>query len=62
MAGFFGGVIDLLVVRFIEIFMSFLSVCDFALLAFVERPSIFRIGGDWLLGWTGVAHWCVVSS
>lgn len=58
MAGFFGGIIDLLVVRFIEIFMSVPSLfVILTLLAFVEKPSIFHImmviG---LLGWTGVAR------
>lgn len=58
MAGFFGGVIDLLVVRFIEIFMSIPSLfVILTLLAFVERPSIFHIMAViGLLGWTGVAR------
>ena len=58
MAGFFGGVVDLVVVRFIEIFMSIPSLfVILTLLAFVEKPSIFHImmviG---LLRWTGVAR------
>jgi ABC-type dipeptide/oligopeptide/nickel transport system permease subunit len=58
MAGYFGGIIDLLVVRFIEIFMSIPSLfVILTLLAFVEKPSIFHImlviG---LLSWTGVAR------
>ena len=58
MAGFFGGLVDLLVVRFIEIFMSIPSLfVILTLLAFVEKPSIFHImmviG---LLSWTGVAR------
>lgn len=58
MAGFFGGIIDLVVVRFIEIFMSIPSLfVILTLLAFVEKPSIFHImiviG---LLRWTGVAR------
>lgn len=58
MAGFFGGIIDLLVVRFIEIFMSIPSLfVILTLLAFVERPSIFHIMAViGLLGWTGVAR------
>ncbi len=58
MAGYFGGIVDLLVVRFIEIFMSIPSLfVILTLLAFVEKPSIFHImmviG---LLRWTGVAR------
>ena len=58
MAGFFGGIVDLVVVRFIEIFMAIPSLfVILTLLAFVEKPSIFHImmviG---LLRWTGVAR------
>jgi peptide/nickel transport system permease protein len=57
-AGFYGGIIDLAVVRFIEIFMSIPSLfVILTLLAFVDQPSIFHImmviG---LLRWTGVAR------
>lgn len=58
LAGFFGGWVDLLVVRFIEIFMSIPSLfVILTILAFVDKPSIFHImlviG---LLQWTGVAR------
>ena len=52
MAGFFGGIVDLLVVRFIEIFMSIPSLfVILTLLAFVEKPSYFsHHDGDWIVG------------
>ena len=55
-AGFFGGWVDILVVRFIEIFMSIPGLfVILALLAFLDQPSIFHImmviG---LLGWTAI--------
>ena len=58
MAGFFGGVIDIAVVRFIEIFMSIPSLfVILTLLAFVEKPSIFHIMAViGCLRWTGVAR------
>ena len=57
-AGYFGGLTDLLIVRFIEIFMSIPSLfVILTILAFVDQPSIFHImmviG---LLRWTGVAR------
>ena len=57
-AGFFGGWVDILIVRGIEIFMSIPSLfLILALLAIVEKPSIFHImvviG---CLRWTGVAR------
>lgn len=57
-AGFFGGWVDILVVRFIEIFMSIPSLfVILALLAFIEKPSIFHIMGViGCLSWTGVAR------
>ena len=58
MAGFFGGIIDLMVVRFIEIFMSIPGLfVILTILAFVDKPSIFHIMGViGLLSWTGVAR------
>ena len=58
MAGFFGGFVDLAVVRFIEIFMSIPSLfVILTLLAFVEKPSIFHIMAViGCLRWTGVAR------
>jgi len=58
LAGFFGGWVDLFVVRFIEIFMAIPRlIVILTLLAFIEKASIFHImmviG---LLGWTGVAR------
>ena len=57
-AGFFGGIVDLAVVRFIEIFMSIPSLfVILTLLAFVEKPSIFHIMAViGCLRWTGVAR------
>ena len=57
-AGFFGGFVDLAVVRFIEIFMSIPSLfVILTLLAFVEKPSIFHIMAViGCLSWTGVAR------
>ena len=57
-AGFFGGWVDILVVRFIEIFMSIPSLfVILALLAFIEKPSIFHIMAViGCLRWTGVAR------
>ena len=57
-AGFFGGWTDILIVRFIEIFMSIPSLfVILALLAFVEKPSIFHIMAViGCLRWTGVAR------
>ncbi len=58
MAGFFGGIIDLIVVRFIEIFMSIPGLfVILTILAFVDKPSIFHIMAViGLLRWTGVAR------
>jgi peptide/nickel transport system permease protein len=57
-AGFFGGWIDIFIVRFIEIFMSIPSLfVILALLAFIEKPSIFHIMAViGCLRWTGVAR------
>ena len=57
-AGFFGGIVDLLIVRMIEIFMAVPRlIVILTLLAFIDNASIFHImlviG---LLGWTGVAR------
>ena len=58
MAGFFGGIVDLVVVRFIEIFMSIPGLfVILTILAFVDKPSIFHIMAViGLLRWTGVAR------
>ena len=58
LAGFFGGIVDLIVVRFIEIFMSIPGLfVILTLLAFVDKPSIFHIMAViGVLGWTGVAR------
>ena len=57
-AGFFGGLVDLAVVRFIEIFMSIPGLfVILTLLAFIEKPSIFHIMAViGCLSWTGVAR------
>lgn len=57
-AGFFGGMVDLLIVRVIEIFMAVPRlIVILTLLAFIDNASIFHImlviG---LLGWTGVSR------
>jgi peptide/nickel transport system permease protein len=57
-AGFFGGLVDLFVVRGIEIFMAIPRlIVILTLLAFIEKASIFHIMAViGLLGWTGVAR------
>ena len=57
-AGFFGGFVDLAVVRFIEIFMSIPGLfVILTVLAFIDQPSIFHIMAViGLLRWTGVAR------
>ncbi|MBM76758.1 MAG: hypothetical protein CMK59_15225 [Proteobacteria bacterium] len=57
-AGFFGGLIDLAIVRFIEIFMSIPGLfVILTVLAFIDQPSIFHIMAViGLLRWTGVAR------
>ena len=57
-AGFFGGWLDIIIVRIIEIFMSIPSLfVILALIAFIEKPSIFHIMAViGLLSWTSVAR------
>ncbi len=57
-AGFFGGLVDLAIVRFIEIFMSIPGLfVILTVLAFIDQPSIFHIMAViGLLRWTGVAR------